>query len=354
MKRFGIMLLMFLLMAPPIAEAAEDKNPAFKLGNLQVTAYDRLSDYELTVKNGVQEMLEVAGSVLVSITVDVTPEWTEDIKNARVDAKTIKFITPGGDEILMIGQFERYGQFRMRDWGYSDYRRNDWKEKPRFSTYNAVFAIPKETDSGRLQFGETALDVKIPASSADLPDPGDMVKINITQVNLVDRLQSQHRVGDLKPQPVTVLTGGFGSILEVQVEILPQGANTDQGNNFFWYTTWLALLLKDGQFIPTFGEMFMDRINDNVSHNLNRNSDGQFTSGTAKLYYAVPNDIGSFQLLYQGRPVAEYQMAGAATAGETPPKAESAPSDKPETTPENKGKALIKNLMKKVPDFNKN
>ena len=155
MKRLGILIFIIVLAASAAAGAAN--NPELKLENPVVAAYESLADYKLAVSNGLVETLAVPDSVLVSVTVDVTPTWTEEIKNARVDAKDIKLVTPDGGEILMIGQFERYGQFKMQDWGYSDYRRNDWKEKKSVKTYNAVFAVPKAVKSGRLQFGPAAI-----------------------------------------------------------------------------------------------------------------------------------------------------------------------------------------------------
>ena len=90
--------------------------------------------------------------------------------------------------------------------------------------------------------------------------------------------------------------------------------------------------------------MFMDRINNNVSHNLNKASDGAFGKGEAAFYFNVPQGTSSFKLTYLTKPVAEGSVQPPA-----PQKKEEAP--KPEEKPqskEEKAKDLIKGLIKKT------
>ena len=268
-------------------------------------AFDTLKPYGISSVHGVDETLKVEGNKLVSIRVKILPVWTDQIDKVKVDDKDIKIVTPDGQEILMIGEFERFGQFRLNAHGLYAYRPNNWKEKEKIFYYNAVFAVPAGVEKAEFKLGAVSAGIDIPAASQPAPLAADAVKVEITGVKKVESLNSEKRVGKLDPKPVTTITNPHGDILEVKIKITPLKGNGDTPDHFFWYTPWLALATADGRFIGTFGEMFMDKITNNVSHNLSRNSSGEWGSGEASLYFAIPKNVTDFKLIYVGQPVAE-------------------------------------------------
>lgn len=341
MKRFAALftaLIMAAVLFASPALAEEKKQPELKIDKVDVAAYSELVDHKISNTYGVRELLKVDGKILVSVSVVVEPQWTEEIKNARIDAKNIKFVA-GGEEILMIGYFERYAQFRVDTDSFSAYRRSNWKEKPQKVHYNAVFAVPEGTAEGELKLGAASIKVTVP-KAGPAPDPAKTVKVEVVKASFPKKVISEHSVGKIKPKPVTVLTGGHGLLLELQIKVTPLMGNGDDPNHFFWYTPWFAVLTDDGHYIPTFGEMFMDKVNNNVSHNLNKSSDGDFSTGEADFYFMVPPGIKTYKLIYQGVQVAEGQLEAPAA----PAPKEPAPEGK--KTEEQKGKDLIKNIMK--------
>ena len=306
MKRLWLVVIIFLAWQLALVPAgAQEPQAEMKLSQMELAVFEELKPYEISSVHGIEETLKVDDRKLVAIRLKILPVWTDQIDKINVDDKDIKLVTPQGDEILMIGEFERYGQFRLNAQGFYAYRPNNWKEKEKNFYYNAVFAVPRDLDKAEFKMGPVGAAIKIPNDSKAPPLASDTVQVVITGVGKVESIRNEKRVGTLEPRPQTVITNPHGDILEVKIKITPVQGNGDEPDHFFWYTPWLSLATENGRFIGTFGEMFMNKITNNVSHNLSRNSDGEWSSGEATLYFAVPKSISAFKLIYVGQPVAE-------------------------------------------------
>lgn len=325
-------LLAIVFFSAPVS-AADSPQPELKITKTDVKAYKELRTSQVAFEYGVNETISFDGKLLLHVTAEIAPQWTEEIDNARVDDENIKLIA-GGEEIFMIGYFERYGQFRISTDSFSAYRDSNWKEKPRPVYYNAVFAVPEGTKTCEFKLGTAVSQIQIP-EPIPAPKSLETVKIEIVSARTVDEIKSQKSVGDLNPEPVTVVTSPGGKLLELQLKLTPLKGNGDNPDHFFWYTPWFGILAEDGGYIPTIGEIFMDKLNNSVSHNLNLSSDGNWSTGEATLYFSVPPDLTSFELTYLDEP---------ATRGSTGEKKEEQPEAEPK--PEDAGKKAIKKFFK--------
>jgi hypothetical protein len=136
-------------------------------------------------------------------------------------------------------------------------------------------------------------------------DSGQTVKVEVLGAKMVQDVKSTERVGDLVPKPVVSYLNPKGGILELHLKITPTMGNGYARYNFFWYTPWFSLVTDNGAFASTFGEIFMEKINNSVSHNLNRSQGSGFSSGEAKLYFTVGKDAKNYKLIFVDAVVAE-------------------------------------------------
>ena len=63
-------------------------------------------------------------------------------------------------------------------------------------------------------------------------------------------------------------------------------------------------MLDNGQYVPTIGEKFMGKLNNNVSHNLSK-SKTKWGSTEATFYFLAPDGVKSFKLMYRDQPMAD-------------------------------------------------
>ena len=341
MKRFaalisGMFTILLLVSGPSLA--ANDPQPTLKVEKVEAAMYRELVLTEKASMYGVRETLRPEADLLAAVRIVLVPEWTDQIKRLQVDHKEIKLSLPDGAEVTMVGYFERFGMFSLQTRSLYAYRPNNWKEKTDPVIFNAVFSVPAETREAVFKIGDTSTPVQFPSEVSPVPDPAEAVQVEIIESRLVDSIQAEYRVGELKPKPVTVITCPTGKFMEVKVKITPVRSNGDSPDNFFWYTPWFAARLETGEYVAVEGELFMDGLSNNVSHNLGRGSDG-WSSGQATLYFPVPNSAAGFQLVYVFSEVGEGRVAGAP-----------APAPKPEPEPrtkEEKAKSAIEQFFKK-------
>jgi hypothetical protein len=279
----------------------------------------------------------------LAVRLTLSPAWTEEKDRVEADIENIVLKTDSGENAPMVGYFERYGEFVISTARFSEWRSYDWQEKKRPVYWNAVFAVPSGTKSAELSFGGKVVKLEVPAGPADPPNPADLVKVEILESGYTDEIRGEHSVGDLEPKPVTVTTGGENLLLAVRLRLTPTKANGNHPDQFFWYTPWFGVATDSGLYVPTMGEIFFDRLNDNVSHNLDRSSDGVFTSAEATLYFAAPQGMSAFKLTYMALPVAEGRLNPPA------PKADQeAPAAGKDATGQEKAKQMIKGLFDKT------
>ncbi|MEW5725216.1 MAG: hypothetical protein AB1896_19035 [Thermodesulfobacteriota bacterium] len=296
-----------LLLWTPVP-AADQPQPGLKLDQVAAVAFDALLVDKSLAHYGVAETLSPEGKVLLLVKATILVQWTEEIERADIPAEEIKLVLEGGQEVLMTGYFERYGQFRLTTNGFYQWRASDWKERPEPAVYNAVFAVPRGTRTAEFRLGQASAQIEVPARTTPAPDPAETVKIEVVSAAVVKEVPNTRSVGDLEPNPATVVTNPSGELLEVKIKVTPVTGNGDDPDHFFWYTAWIALLTDQGRWCPTFGEMFMGGLSDGVSHNQGRGADGLFDPDEVALYFAVPKGAKSFKLYYLGRPLAEGRL----------------------------------------------
>jgi hypothetical protein len=251
---------------------------------------------------GMIHSLRLDGKVFLAVRAVVLPQWTEEIKRFKIDAKEILLTAPDGTEIPMIGYFDRVGQFAVSTKHLNASRRSDWQEKPQQVYYNVAFAIPKDGQKYQLKLGPLSVDVEKPAEIEQSPEHGSMVNVEILSSRLVDQVKSIHKAGDEKVE--TTVSNPNGQFLEVQIQVTPLKHNYYRPGSFFWHTSWFWALCDNGCHTQTIAEHFMDKFSDNVSHNLSYSNE-KWGSGKATLYFPVPKDTKSFTLIYITSPVAE-------------------------------------------------
>ncbi|MEW5725215.1 MAG: hypothetical protein AB1896_19030 [Thermodesulfobacteriota bacterium] len=330
-------LLLALTLAGAPAKAGDEPLPELVLEKVETTLYKELYVAETAYEYGLRETLKIEGRVLAAVKAAVQPKWTEEIDSLRVDYQDIRLVLENGEAAPMLGRFDRYGEFRMDADSFSEWRPSEWKENPAPEFYNAVFALPAGTTAAEFRLGPKSVKVQFAGQPQDPPDPRDPVSFEITAAGYVEAVPNSHHVGDLEPYPVTSVQGLAGLLLEVKIKVTPKTGNGDDPDHFFWYTPWIGLLTTDGQYVTALGEMFMEGLNDNVSHNLSRSSGGEFSSGEAVFYFSVPQGTGSFKLTYMSLPVAEAKVQ--------PPAPQPAA---PGPTPEEKAKSVLENIFEKA------
>lgn len=333
--------LIFVAVGAAAAWGADQPLPEFKVEKAEVVLFDKLT-VTASAALGLTETLAPEGRVLLMADLTLKPEWTEAIERAWIQPKEILLKTPDGAETPMLGYFERYGHFRMGGRSFSVYRRSDWKEKPRLERFNAVFLAPKGLAEAEMKLGELTIKLTVPGETKEQPVPADTVGVEIVKAEFVDDIESVQRVGDLKPKPSTLVSRERGLILALTIKLTPKMGNGDNPDHFFWFTSWFGVRADGGPLKPTFGEIFMDGLNDGVSHNLNRNSQGVWPGAEAVLFFAVPEGASTFSLAYLGTPAAEVKLEPPAPKEKDAAGEEEAPKEK---APEDKAKETIRNFM---------
>ena len=297
-----VLSIMTILVAFSVqtTRAADEPFPELKLEEVTVTAYEELFLMEVP---GMIHSLRLDGKVFLAVHTVILPQWTEEIKRFKLDAKAkdVMLIAPDSTEIPMLGYFDRVGQFEISSLNKSISRRSNWQDKPQQVYYNAVFAIPKDGQKYQLKLGPLSVDVEKPAEIEQLPEHGSMVNVEILGSRLVDQVKSIHKAGEEKVE--TTVSNPNGQFLEVQIQVTPLRYNSVPGS-FFWHTSWFWVLCDNGCYTQTVAEHFMDKFSDNVSHNLSHSKE-KWGSGKATLYFPVLADTKSFTLIYITSPVAE-------------------------------------------------
>ena len=318
------------------AFAADKPLPQLTIKNISAQAFSELPVNREAAATGMRVALKHAGKVLVSVDAEIVAEWTEGIKNASIRDKDIKLVLDGGEEVPMTGYFERFADFRVSTNSFYDYRRDDWKEKPRPNFYNAVFAVPQGTTSAEFKLGPATAKVAIPGQVLPPPDPASLVTLKVAGTKFVNEIRNTHSVSGIKPKPATIVRPAHGRLLEIKVQLTPTRSNGTTPSHFFWLTNWLSLVTGDGHFAPMLGEMFMDHLNDYVSHNLNKGSDGGWSTSEVTLYFLVPEGTTAYTLSFLGAPMVKGELQPAQPAEPKVP------------SKEKKAKDAIKGLMDKV------
>ena len=191
---------------------------------------------------------------------------------------------------------------------------------------------PGEPSRPNSNWGDASAKFDVPADLEDPPLASEVVQVEVLEASFPEPLISIVRVGDLEPKPQTMVSVPYGQLLRLHLKITPTNGNGGNPDHFFWYTPWFGIVTDSGAYVPTMGEIFMDKMNDGVSHNLSRSSGQAFSGGEVKLYFAAPQGTTSYTLLFLGAPVAK---------GELNP-----PAAKPKAAgEEGKGKSLIKGIM---------
>ncbi len=295
-------VVLFIFLSTGAVLAADKPLPDLTFDKVQVTAYE-----ELLVDGvaGISEKLWPQGGVLWAVSVSIAPPWTDELKKVNIDYKHIRLVKANGDEIPMIGYFERYGQFRLQTKSLYASRPSKWKDKPESILYNCVFAVPQGETELEFKFGKATAKVTAPETVSPPPNPAEVVKLEIAGARLVDEVKNHHRVGKLKPEPETTAKPIGGRFLEVKIKLTPtKGNSLKKDTHFFWYSPWIGVMLDNGQYVPTIGEEFMGKLNNNVSHNLSKSKD-KWGSTEATFYFLVPDGVKSFKLMYRDQPMAE-------------------------------------------------
>ena len=286
---FAALLAVLLLAA---ASAANAQTPAFTIEKVTVSPYNKLLVYNVP---GVQEFLETEGTTFVAVEVDINAPWSEEVKDLKVDYKEIKLVSPEGYEIPMMGFFDRYGMFKLSTNSLSAYRPTNWQEDPYVVKYNAMFPVPAGQSKFTFKMGDVSAEIEVPAEMQAVPNPAKTVNIEIKSAKLMDDIKSEYRVGD--NQYETVTHNPDGVFLEVVINLTPTMPNGDKPDHFYWNTYWMYLV-HEGSLIRPVGERFMGKLSDNVSNNLNKSKEGEWSSKEYTLYYAVPASIKDFSLVY--------------------------------------------------------
>lgn len=303
---FKVAVSSFLVLAVFFVQAvmaAEAPLPELTVEDVTTTVYEEL--FITTAFGGMLHSYRQDGTVFLAVELVILPQWTEEIKNFRIKTDEMALTAPDGTEFPMIGYFEYIGQFKLLTKTLSGNRRSNWQEEPQKVYYNAVFAVPSGGQSYQLKIGPLSADIEAPADIAQWPDHARTVNVEILSSRLVDEVKSIHTVGKEKLE--TTVSNPQGKLLETTLKITP--ATPGMGNfyrpeNFFWHAPWFWVLCDNGHYTQAVGEHYRDSLNRSLSHSQHY-SDGKWSSVEAVLYFAVPEDVKSFTLIYVGSPIAE-------------------------------------------------
>lgn len=282
------------------------------IAQIRAAAYRQMEvNPPTTTSRGVVETLRQADTVYLSVDAFVAIEWTDKARSVRTDSRQIVLVDGDGKTIPPIGAF-RYGYFRRGAVRLALRRPPDWQTEKRPMFFNAVFAVPHDAKSFELRLGQASAKFDVPEPVDSTSPPGDTVRVTIIGSRLVDQVTDEIRLGrDTAP---TTITNPAGRILEVRFRLRPLKGNWYGGpaselgappHRFFWSAAWIGVACDDGYYTPRLGEKSEGKINSHASHNPLRGEDGKWAAEEATFYFAVPEKVKTFKLLYLMKPVAE-------------------------------------------------
>jgi len=315
-----IAAVMATCLAAPAAHAAEKKLPTLKIKDPTVTAYEEVCvNAGDAASRGVTEVLKLEGRLFLWLDAPIAAEWSEEMKNANLEAKDFQLLDDKGNACENIGRFDEDNRFSGYASGLWMHRPHNWQkpEELKPQHYRAVFLVPAGSKSFEFKVAEAAsTKIEMPKKTEPvaLPKmweplmPATEAKLEILEAKLVDTAQGKFRIG--KKESPTRIYNPDGKLLCVKVRLTPTRSNSDMNeDHFYWPTSNLGLMYGDGCFVRAAGEKFMKGFTSNVSHNTNRDEKG-WRSSEDEFYFAVPADIGAFKLTYHMTPVAEGKPGG--------------------------------------------
>lgn len=312
MKRIIVRLLCLAALVMWLApQASAAPQVPLKITKVDVAAYSELLLAVQSGSNGEREVLDTGGKVFVSITVLIDPQWTQDTKRAKVEAKQI-VLEIGGQKVRMLGYMRYLGQLNTYSHNFYVSKPYKWPNTVRRETYNVVFLAPKGTTDAVFHMGSVSAPVKIPIAISPTPNPATGVKAELVSAKMIPSVHRQTRVSGQKFG--TTITNPAGGILEVKVRMTPTKPNSiDSPNQFFWTTSWFAIQYDGSGMVGCMGEQMRDKkLHRNVSHSRSSGGSG-FRTDDVTLYFLAPANAGRFKLLLLGNTVAQGQV-GAATS----------------------------------------
>ncbi len=280
-----------------IASAAE-----LNIDQVDVTIYEELKvDLDNSYTRGIVETLRIPDKRLLATWVTFNAQWDENTKQFKTDSKNIVLIDSEGNQIQPIGMFEHLVVFKKRSPSLYISKPYNWQKKethkPRF---NAVFAVPQDSETFTLQIGDLKQELSLPETISS-NDPTRLADLSIVEVEFVDELSSSFKTGGQEFE--TRITPLSGKLLAVTLTITPKMDNAASPDNFYWHTSWVGLLDEKGDYLNRAGESSSSGVNANVSHNSEKKPDIGWETQTATLYFVALPGMGDFQLTFLTQPI---------------------------------------------------
>jgi hypothetical protein len=304
--RLLMIIVVYLLIAGQSLSnvALAQEGVDFELKSIRVTAYEALKvNLNKNRGTGVQEVLALVDTLMVSVAVEVLPKWTEEVKRADASAKDISLIDTTGQTFKGIGKFDDNLVFAGGLSNLSIRRPRNWKTKEKTHHWTGVFAVPKTAGALTLQLGTFPIDIQVPKEVTAFPKTADYVEIEVVSATFTDSAEKKFSAsGGFKSK--TKLSNPQGSMLAVKLRLRPV-KQVSKPDYHYWHTRMIGLSGPGLGFTQTVGELSSSgELNTNVSHNLRR-KDGKWVLEESTFLFAVPQELKTFTLHYEMDPVVQ-------------------------------------------------
>lgn len=301
-KGVGACLLAIALLAAATAMAAE---PRITVDRLFLSA-SMLVDAGGNQARGLTQTFAIPDKLLLAVPLEYEIVWDEQTDKVKVSREEFSLKAEDGTVSPVLGEMKYYAAFDGNFSGISASRPGKWRDTPTKKTLFPVFAVAATGGASTLKVGTVEIAVRIPDKAEDL-GPLNLASYSVVTAGKVESLPAELKLG--QETFATTLRPISDSLLAVTVRIEPREPTVFSREHFFWHTSWFGIRDEHGNYAPVAGELFFNKLNDNVSHNKTKGADG-WNLDEATLYFSVAANTSRYKLYCLGRPVANFSLGG--------------------------------------------
>lgn len=298
------LLALMLLIIPVLANEQTPELPegALKFSKPKAALYDALFIFDEDNKTGGGAELKSNKHRFLHLRVLLNYKIPEDVDNVNVNSNQISLVETGGKTHPSVGSYDQndvFSEWADNLWLHSNNRRRN-------KIIDIVYAIPVEAKGPyALVIGDLkTLRVDLPKQVTAPPHASQMVKVKVRSVAWGESVPGEPiRIGNNEIKTTFKVPGR--RILAVSILVDAHRYNDTDGKTLNWSGSNLSLRDKEGQIYTCHGGFWNGHLQPNIGH---RAEVGTTTTDAETFFFSPPDDIESFEVLWFGRPVTEYQF----------------------------------------------
>lgn len=278
--------------------SADKPEPKWEIETVEAEARESIQvKGHANIPYGTQQWLGGKEDIALILNARLKIEWVPDtFSQIRIKEDAIKFVDQDGNTYPLAGTVRSTNTF---GWSSLDFnhgaRPSEYNKPSPAHMYRPIFCVPATTRSGTFHFGERTADLTLSGVKPPLR-AGDTLAVEVVSAQLLDQVKT---VSDVRRKDFpSVLTNPNGKILQVTCNIEPQLDPEFGYSGVSYRTTELTIRTDKGIVVPTAGAVFREEIK-TTSHNVGKES----TVSDFVIYFAVPEGIESFEMLFHNDPI---------------------------------------------------